>query len=334
MGMVGTLAAFFGCPLGGSLFALEVNSRFGVEYFEHLLEAIFAGEVCVIVFRGLAGLPIESIWELTATKKDEATTTDILSGFFFGLIGAGVAALFATFHGHVMAFFRAKDLLRNERAIPRAMLGAIVVLTLGILIPQTMFWGEEEIQTVGTLGLASTLTNIWPATGSLGFEVNSTGTALLMGVAKLAISFTVAGGYRGGYIFPLFCSGAALGRALHFLMPFIPVQICVLCMAASMNVALTRTAIASTLILSYLSGEQKCLSAILAASLVSLFVTAYMPFIKTQVNRPDISYATQPSQQSIREIADMPDILELLEQDSDLSEEIEWDEEGEQRVSS
>lgn len=36
MGMVGALAAFFGSPLGGSLFALEVNSRFGVKYFEHM----------------------------------------------------------------------------------------------------------------------------------------------------------------------------------------------------------------------------------------------------------------------------------------------------------
>jgi hypothetical protein len=33
MGMAASLAAFFGVPLGGSLFALEVNSRFGVEYF-------------------------------------------------------------------------------------------------------------------------------------------------------------------------------------------------------------------------------------------------------------------------------------------------------------
>lgn len=29
MGMAGALAAFFGAPLGGSIFALEVNSRFG-----------------------------------------------------------------------------------------------------------------------------------------------------------------------------------------------------------------------------------------------------------------------------------------------------------------
>ena len=35
MGMAGSLSAFFGVPLGGSLFALEVASRFGIEYFEH-----------------------------------------------------------------------------------------------------------------------------------------------------------------------------------------------------------------------------------------------------------------------------------------------------------
>ena len=40
MGMAGALSAFFGAPLGGSLFALEINSRFGVEYFEHLAESV------------------------------------------------------------------------------------------------------------------------------------------------------------------------------------------------------------------------------------------------------------------------------------------------------
>ena len=31
MGMASALAAFFGVPLGGSLFALEINNRFGIE---------------------------------------------------------------------------------------------------------------------------------------------------------------------------------------------------------------------------------------------------------------------------------------------------------------
>lgn len=315
MGMAGALAAFFGCPLGGSLFALEVNSRFGVEYFEHLLEAIFSGEICVCVFRALAGLPIESIWKLTEKKLPDSNPVEILYGFMLGLMGAAVAALFAFFHAHVMEWFTSHDLIRNERAIPRALLGSVVVIGLGILIPHTMFWGEFEIQTVGTLSTFDTLPHIWPTSGLLGFEAQSFSTSLLVGLAKLvAISFTVAGGYRGGYIFPLFCSGAALGRSIHFLMPFIPVQLCVLCMAASMNVALTRTPMATTLILSYLSGEQSVISAVLAASLISLFVTAYMPFIKTQVDRADISYAVAPrADYSATEDEEGSQILEVEE---------------------
>lgn len=303
MGMAGALAAFFGCPLGGSLFALEVNSRFGVEYYEHAMEAIFAGEVCLVVFRGLAGLPIGSIWSLAETRLDSATVSDIMYGAAMGLFGAGIAATFAAFHARLLAWFRHHDLIRNEKAIQRALIGGAVVVSLGIFIPHTMFWGEYEIQTVAMLTPASTLKHLWPTTGLFVFEMNSFGTSFLVGVAKLlAISFSVGGGYRGGFIFPLFCSGAAFGRALHFLFPFIPVQICVLCMAASLNVALTRTALATTLILAYLSGEPASISSVLAASLVSLFATGYMPFISTQVNRADVEFSLPCGIQDTREI--------------------------------
>jgi len=39
-GMACALAAFFGVPLGGSLFALEINNRFGIEYYEHLVRPL------------------------------------------------------------------------------------------------------------------------------------------------------------------------------------------------------------------------------------------------------------------------------------------------------
>eukprot|EP00522_Entomoneis_paludosa_P017241 CAMPEP_0172445988 /NCGR_PEP_ID=MMETSP1065-20121228/5708_1 /TAXON_ID=265537 /ORGANISM="Amphiprora paludosa, Strain CCMP125" /LENGTH=585 /DNA_ID=CAMNT_0013197003 /DNA_START=143 /DNA_END=1900 /DNA_ORIENTATION=- len=293
MGMAGALAAFFGCPIGGSLFALEVNSRFGVEYFEHSIEAIFSGEVCLAVFRTLARLPIKYIWTMPGVAKlDGAETIQILYGTCIGLFGALVAWAFARFHATVMGFFARNNLLENHRAVHRALAGSIVIVILGTLVPQTMFWGEYEFQTVWTMSPASTLEHIWPTTGATGFEMNSFWTAVIVGVAKLvAISFTVAGGYRGGYIFPVFCSGAAFGRAIFCLFPFIPVQLCTLCMAAAMNVALTRTSLATTLILSYLSAEQASLSSILAASLTSLFATAYMPFIKSQVDRADLDAA-------------------------------------------
>lgn len=94
-----------------------------------------------------------------------------------------------------------------------------------------------------------------------------------------------------GYIFPLMCTGACFGRTLHALCPWIPLQHCVLCMAAGINVAITRTALASTLILSFLSGEACAIPALLMASLCSLFATAYLPFIKTQITRSDIDHS-------------------------------------------
>jgi H+/Cl- antiporter ClcA len=289
--MSGALAAFFGCPLGGSLFALEVNSRFGIEYFEHTVEAVFCGEVCLAVFRALAQLPIAPIWSITeATAKLASTDPQhIVYGAVLGLVGAAIAALFTKFHFTILATFQAAGLLRNEAAIQRALCGAVVICLVGLLMPATLFWGEYEFQTIATLAPAATLPHVWPTTGLFHFEMNSFVTSLLVGVGKLvAISFTVCGGYRGGFIFPLFCSGAAFGRAVHFLCPFVPVQLCVLCLAAALNVAVTRTCISTTLILAFLAGEPNAISAILAAALTSLFATAYMPFIKTQVARADI----------------------------------------------
>jgi H+/Cl- antiporter ClcA len=102
--------------------------------------------------------------------------------------------------------------------------------------------------------------------------------AFVTGMAKLvAISFTVAGGLRGGYIFPLMCSGAAFGRVFnHFFDDVIPLQVSVLCFACGMNVSITRTSPASTLILAFLPGEPCAIPAILMAALCSLFATAYL----------------------------------------------------------
>ena len=108
--MAGALAAFFGCPLGGSLFAMEVNSRWGVEYFEHTVEAIFCGEVCLAVFRALARLPIRPIWNLGVPPLDGATPMEICWGAGLGLLGGLVAALFNAVNA-ICVFIRLRTLL-------------------------------------------------------------------------------------------------------------------------------------------------------------------------------------------------------------------------------
>jgi len=294
MGMSGALAAFFGVPLGGSLFALEVASRFGIEYFEHLIESIFAGEVCVTVFRSLAGLPLEQIWKITPVRLGETEPYMILLGGSIGLLGAAVSFVWANFHWRLMDGFRALGLLddKNAYAVPRVLVAACGVVTIGMLVPQTMFWGEWEVGTIATLSPASDLPHVWPTTGLIGFEMTSWQSCLIVGCSKLvAISFTVAGGYRGGYIFPFFSAGAAFGRALCFAFPDLSPVLATLCFAAGINVAITRTALATSLILCFLAGEQFAVPAVLAASIVSLFATSYVPFIKSQLARSDIDYS-------------------------------------------
>jgi H+/Cl- antiporter ClcA len=255
----------------------------------NIQEAIFAGEICVVVFRSLAGLPLEPIWEITLPTLENADPMLVVYGAALGLVGSLIAFLFAEMHFYIMALFSKFDLLRNERAVYRALVGSFFVVILGMLIPQTMFWGEFEFQTIATMGPTKDLNHIWPTKGLIGFEMDNGWKALLVGFTKLiAISFTVSGGYRGGYIFPAMASGAAFGRAIFYVTPFIPVQVCVLCLAGAINVAITRTAIATTLILAYLAGEPNSTSAVLASCLVALFATGYMPFIKTQMARADI----------------------------------------------
>lgn len=292
MGMAGALAAFFGSPLGGSLFALEVNNRFGAEYFEHVIEAIFCGEVTLCVFRQLAGLPIGPIWDIANPKMAGATAFDVFVGAMIGVMGAAIAAIFSFCHKKLMGWFKGQGLLPNDKAVPRALVGSVIIVFLGMLVPQTMFWGEYEFQTLATMSPASTLVHVWPTTGLFGFEMETGFHALIVGICKLiAISFTVAGGYRGGFIFPFFATGAALGRCLHEFFPGIPIPLCCLGFASAINVAITRTTLATPIILCFLAGEPTALSGVLAAGLVSLYLTAYMPFLGPQQSRKDLEYS-------------------------------------------
>jgi hypothetical protein len=163
------------------------------------------------------------------------------------------------------------------RPVARALVASVFICGLGVALPQTMFWGEFEFQAIATLAPNTELNHVWPKAGMFDFQPSGFASSLALGVAKLiAVSFTVAGGYRGGFIFPFFAAGAAFGRAMTFLFPSIPPQISCLCFAAGINVAITRTALATSLILATLAGEINAGPPVLAASLVSLFATAYM----------------------------------------------------------
>mmetsp|Transcript_27438 Transcript_27438/g.39284 ORF Transcript_27438/g.39284 Transcript_27438/m.39284 type:complete len:551 (+) Transcript_27438:128-1780(+) len=285
MGMASALSAFFGCPLGGGLFALEVNNRLGMEYYEHAVEVIFCGVVGLTVFRGLSGLPIGPIYDLQPTLPQSDAFT-VVCGALIGLLGASLAVCFSHFHWHILKLFESYRLMEAKKSVQRSLAGGLAIVTIGMILPHTMFWGEMEFKTIVNLAPAKSLEHVFPTSGLIGFEMNSCASCLLVGLAKLvAISFSVAGGFRGGFIFPLFAAGAAFGRAFTFVCPSILMLVSCLCFACSINVAITRTALSTPIILIYLCAQQNAIGPVLAASLVSLFATYYTPFITSQVPR-------------------------------------------------
>jgi len=102
------------------------------------------------------------------------------------------------------------------------------------------------------------------------------GAPLLIALALLKVFVTVVClslGWSGGYIFPSFFMGAALGLAVHQLLPFIPEVVCIVCLMSGVSVALLRSPIALTMIIQVLFDVR--LAPIIAVAIVSSFLLTY-----------------------------------------------------------
>lgn len=261
-GMSAALGAFFGAPLGGALFALELPHRRGLEYYEALIPAVLSAILSFFVFRFNTGLSIGGMYHFAAIPKLELT--NLLQGAILGITGALIATLFVVLFrsiGHLSEYIA-------QRTILLATLGGLSIGLIALAFPQTLFFGEKEIATI--------------------VETGSTfGVTMLLAIAAakmLAISCTLHSGFRGGFIFPLFYIGAAVGLAISLAFPQIHPTIGMVCMMAAVNVAITKTPISTTVILSVLS-DTAMVPVIVIASFVSFLLTTQLCMIKTQRSR-------------------------------------------------
>lgn len=258
-GMSSALGAFFGAPLGGALFALELPHRRGLEYYEALIPAVLSAVLSFFIFRLNTGLTIGGMYHFPGVPV--LTLTDLCLGGLLGAVGAATALLFVLIF-RVIGYFTH---FIEHQTIALATLGGLSIGLIATVYPQTLFFGEHQIQTV--------------------FDTGATlGVAMLLaiGVAKMfAISCTLHSGFRGGFIFPLFYVGAAIGLAISLGFPQIHPTIAMVCMMAAVNVAITKTPISTTVILSVLS-DSAIVPVIIIASLVSFLLTTELSLIKTQ----------------------------------------------------
>ncbi|MBW4694994.1 MAG: chloride channel protein [Lyngbya sp. HA4199-MV5] len=276
-GMSAALGAFFGAPLGGALFALELPHRRGLEYYEALIPAVLSAILSFFVFRFNTGLTIGGMYHFAAVP--ELALINLLQGLLLGIAGAAVAVTF-------VGIFRLIGFLLKRlehHTILLATLGGLVIGLLALAVPQTLFFGEKEIQTIVETGATLGLTML-----------------LVIGFTKmLAIGFTLHSGFRGGFIFPLFYLGATFGDAIALSVPDLSPTIAMVCMMAAVNVAITKTPISSTVILSVLS-DTAMVPVILIASFTSFLLTTQISLIGTQRSRiifpdePRVQTASEP----------------------------------------
>ncbi len=274
-GMGAALGAFFGAPLGGAIFALEIPHRRGIEYYEALLPALISAVLAFLVFRGLVGYE-HLLFRLPGDT--ELSLDKVAWGVVFGAVGAGVAGVFAACFNAVGRLTRRFE----HHHVALATAAGLAIGGLAMLCPMSLFWGEFQI--AGVVGGGAALRADHGLAAAAG---------LLLGLAlvkMLAVGLTLHGGFRGGFIFPLLfigaCVGTALSLALGAAVPGVPAAVVIVSVMAATNVAVTKTPISTSLILVTLTGTS-ILPVTLAASLTGLLLSPRLNLIRTQRTRGD-----------------------------------------------
>ncbi len=258
-GMAAGFTALFGSPLGGAIFALEIlHHQHVLEYYEALMPAIVSSCASYIVFALITHLGVAPTWHFPTYNLDNID--DFAVAILLGIVGAVAGWIF-------MAIFRGCDRLFAKLPGPIYLRTTIAGLGIGIIaafLPLTRYFGHEELNEVISSDLPVLI------------------LLAIAGAKLLAISLTVTGGWRGGFIIPLFFTGACLGKAIAILIPGINPALAMICTMAALNAAVTRTPVSTTLLLTKLTNVSP-LTPILFASLIGFFLAPKAPLIISQL---------------------------------------------------
>jgi H+/Cl- antiporter ClcA len=258
-GMAAGFTALFGAPLGGAMFALEIlHHQHVLEYYEALMPAIVASCASYIVFAAITHLGIAPTWHFP--HYSVSNIDDFALALVYGVIGAAAGWIF-------IGVFRACKGIFERIPGPIYIQTTLAGFGLGLLawlFPLSRYFGHEELNAV-----ISAETTTW--------------MLLALAAAKIAaISLTVTGGWRGGFIIPLFFTGACVGKAIALLVPGVNPGLAMICTMAALNATATRTPVSTTLLLAKLT-EVSPFTPILFASLIGFFLAPKNPLISAQL---------------------------------------------------
>ncbi|KAL7542472.1 hypothetical protein ACHAXR_011818 [Thalassiosira sp. AJA248-18] len=306
-GAAGTLTGFMNVPLAGPIFALEMVGRdagissLAAKSWTAALAASFTG--MVFVRGGLVpnlGLGGHFTYGAKAAVGTLTGRDMVVASLGCGVGGAIVGTCFhktVSFLKSVM--WPAKSSSSNDQAkkyqvIAKKTLVALAIGLLSTLYPQTMFWGEGSLQcavdgqctpfSATPHGIPSIMTQQLSRVNP-NQPFTSGMAALQVGMAKfMAIALASAGGFPGGVIFPLLSNGASLGNALvSALSPVMSLAssslvapLMVMSFMAATLTSITRTPLATVLILALSASGMTQLSVLLPGVLMASYISVWV----------------------------------------------------------
>ena len=261
-GMASGFTVLFGAPLGAAVFALEILHRRGLEYYEALLPAVIGSLWGYAVYVVATGAGLEPVWEFPSALPMHSG--DLAWAAVCGIVGAVVAVAFT---------YTALGLRAVIKSVPvsaRPALGGLALALLAWVSPYALTFGEAQIGEITTTDLAIRV--------------------LLLGAAVklVASAVTLATGWRGGFIIPLFFIGAALGTAAHAWLPGTNEWVLVTALMVACNVGVTKTPIGSVLVVTEMAGVT-LLPTTIIASVVALLLTSNVGLIESQRRRERVA---------------------------------------------
>lgn len=217
-GISAAFGGFLGTPIAAAFMSMEFTGLLTSPIYAHMIAATVASLIGAWIFfsltgalpTGATGFPQEGLLNLSG----------LVYAVFFGLIGLGWAFLFK------VIFNGLRQLAKSLDSFPllKPAVGGLVFGLVGAWLPLTLFSGEHELAEVLETG------------AQIGVVM-----LLVLAVLKLfTLSVCLATGFPGGFVFPLFFSAGSLGYAIHLLLPFIPLPVCIVGMLAGIGGAVMR----------------------------------------------------------------------------------------------
>ena len=217
-GIAAAFGGFLGTPMAAAFMSMEFTGLLTTPIYANMIAATVASLIGAwIIFSltgalptGATGFPQEGLLNLPG----------LLYAVLFGLVGLGWAFLFKAMFGGLRQLAGSLD----RFPLLKPAVGGLLFGLVGAWLPLTLFSGEHELAHVLETG------------AQIGVLM-----LILLAVLKLfTLSVCLVTGFPGGFVFPLFFSAGALGYAIHLLLPFIPLPVCIIGMLAGIGGAVMR----------------------------------------------------------------------------------------------